>query len=130
MKRAEAEQRIAHLRDEIDRHNRLYYVEAQPEISDREYDRLYGELENLESLFPEMVEAHSPTQRIGGEASAGFENVRHSKPMLSLSNTYDTDELHDFETRARSLLGKQFSVIRNSGYFSVNRRCGFHCCPV
>ena len=81
---------IGELRREIERHNRLYYVEAAPEISDREYDRLLKRLEALEAEHPELVTPDSPTQRVGGEPLEGFETVRHAVPMLSIDNTYSS----------------------------------------
>ena len=92
------------LRTEIERHNHLYYVEAAPEISDREYDALLKRLEVLEKQFSELVTPDSPTQRVGGEPLKGFQNVRHTVPMISLANTYSKDELVEFDGRVRKLL--------------------------
>ena len=105
--RSQAEQRILELRRQLRRHNHLYYVLAQPEIGDREYDRLYRELEDLESRWPELRTADSPTLRVGGEPLSAFRHVRHSQPMLSLGNTYAKDELRDFDVRVRKLLGNE-----------------------
>jgi DNA ligase (NAD+) len=80
----QARARIAKLRGEIERHDRLYYVEAGPEISDAAYDALYRELRELEAAHPELLTADSPTQRVGGAPSKGFRHVRHAVPMLSL----------------------------------------------
>ena len=80
----DAPARIARLRREIERHDRLYYVEARPAISDAEYDAIYRELRELEATHPELVTPDSPTQRVGGAPSKGFEHVRHAVPMLSL----------------------------------------------
>jgi len=99
-----AERRAADLRRRIRRHNRLYYVEAAPEIDDRAYDRLYRELEDIERAHPELVTPDSPTQRVGGEPLTAFASVRHERPMLSLDNTYSRDELRGFDTRVRRLL--------------------------
>lgn len=96
--------RVEELRREIRRHDRLYYVDAQPEISDREYDRLYAELRELEDEHPELRTPDSPTQRVGGEPIDGFVTVRHSEPMLSIDNTYSPDELREFDRRIRKLL--------------------------
>ncbi|MBN1558591.1 MAG: NAD-dependent DNA ligase LigA [Lentisphaerae bacterium] len=98
------EQRIAALRREIERHNRLYYVKAAPEISDRAYDRLYRELADLEARHPELQTPDSPTRRVGGEPLPGFRTVRHARPMLSLDNTYSRDELAEFDARVRKRL--------------------------
>jgi len=94
------------LRTEIERHNRLYYVEAAPEISDRDYDALLRRLEELEKQFPGLATPDSPTQRVGGEPIKGFQNVRHTVPMISLSNTYNKEELVEFDGRVRKLLGE------------------------
>ena len=91
--------RIDALRRELERHNRLYYVEARPEISDREYDALYKELEQLEADHPDLVTPDSPTQRVGGAPIEGFETVTHSRPMLSIDNTYDQAELRNWHDR-------------------------------
>jgi DNA ligase (NAD+) len=99
-----AKQRIDELRREIRKHDRLYYVEANPEISDRDYDRLYAELRALEDAHPDLVTPDSPTQRVGGEPIDGFASVRHREPMLSIDNTYSADELREFDRRIRKLL--------------------------
>jgi len=95
---------IGHLRKELNRHNILYYVEAKPEISDRDYDRLYDELKALEEKYPYLITPDSPTQRVGGAPLKGFRSVRHLKPMMSLDNTYSYEELRDFDGRVRKLL--------------------------
>jgi len=97
--------RAADLRREIDRHNRRYYVDAAPEISDREYDTLLDELKALEAQHPELAVPDSPTQRVGGEPIEGFETVAHRVPMLSIDNTYNEGELRDFDRGIRKLLG-------------------------
>jgi DNA ligase (NAD+) len=97
--------RIEELREQIRYHNRRYYVEDAPEISDAEYDALYNELENLEAEHPELVTPDSPTQRVGGEPLEGFEEVRYAIPMLSLSNARKTEELREWDARVRRLLG-------------------------
>jgi DNA ligase (NAD+) len=97
--------RIEELREQIRHHNRRYYVEDAPEISDAEYDALYSELEELEAENPELITPDSPTQRVGGEPLEGFEEVRHSIPMLSLANARKTEELREWDTRVRRLLG-------------------------
>ncbi len=104
MTESEAKTRIAQLHSEINRHNALYYVEARPELSDREYDRLYDELKKLEGQFPTLITSDSPTQRVGGQALKEFRSVAHLKPMMSLDNTYSFDELRDFDGRVRKLL--------------------------
>ncbi|MDP8925525.1 MAG: NAD-dependent DNA ligase LigA [Actinomycetota bacterium] len=98
--------RIEELREQIRYHNRRYYVEDAPEISDAEYDALYKELETLEGEHPELVTPDSPTQRVGGEPLEGFEQVRHAVPMLSLANARKLEELNEWDTRVRRLLGE------------------------
>ncbi len=96
--------RIEQLRDDIRRHDRLYYVEATPEISDRDYDRLMDELKTLEAAHPDLVTDDSPTQRVGGEPIEGFESVTHAQRMLSIDNTYDAEDVREFDTRVRKAL--------------------------
>ena len=102
---AAAEARAGFLRAELERHNRLYYVEARPEISDREFDRLLRELQDLEAAHPELATPDSPTQRVGGAPLAGFAQVRHAVPMMSLDNTYSVEEMREFDARIRKALG-------------------------
>lgn len=90
---------IETLRRDIQRHDTLYYVEDQPEISDREYDRLMQRLKDLEKKHPQWITPDSPTQRVGGKVSEKFPAVRHKAPMLSLDNTYNLDEYRDFHKR-------------------------------
>jgi len=112
MNLVEAEKRINHLRKAIERHNHLYYVLDRPEIPDREYDRLYAELEELEQQFPALGAPDSPTQRVGGEPLKEFSQVRHRVPMMSLANTYSREELVNFHERVQRLLPeKRFSYI-------------------
>jgi DNA ligase (NAD+) len=96
--------RAAELRRLLDHHNRLYYLEAKPEISDREYDRLLDELKQLEADHPELVTPDSPTQRVGGAPIEGFVTVTHRLPMRSIDNTYNPAELREFDKRIRKLL--------------------------
>ena len=98
------EQEVANLRAEIERHNRLYYVEAAPEIDDREYDRLIERLQTLEAEHPDLVTPDSPTQRVGGEPLAGFATVTHAVPMLSIDNTYNFAEVREWDARIRRSL--------------------------
>ncbi len=93
--------RLEKLREEIDRHDRLYYVEAAPAISDREYDRLMDELKQIESEHPEWVTPDSPTQRVGGQPLEEFRTVTHALPMLSIENTYNFDAVRDWDARIR-----------------------------
>ncbi len=98
------EARVAWLRNEINRHDRLYYVEARPVVTDAEYDALWNELDALERQHPEWITPDSPTQRVSGEPSEGFEKVRHDPPMRSLDKTYDRKELEDFDRFLRQQL--------------------------
>jgi DNA ligase (NAD+) len=101
---AQAAKRVAELRREIEKHDRLYYQEAAPIISDREYDRVYKELVDLEAQFPELVTPDSPTQRVGGKPLKAFEQVPHVIPMLSLDNTYSEEGVKNFYARLQRLL--------------------------
>ena len=105
MNKLEVRKRIEKLRSDLDRHNYLYYVEAKPEITDREYDRLMQELIGLEKEFPEFLTPDSPSQRVGGTPIKAFKTIEHKVPMLSLDNTYSREELSDFDTRVRKGLG-------------------------
>lgn len=96
---ATASQRAALLRTELERHNRLYYVEAKPEISDKQFDELLRELQDIESAFPDLITPDSPTQRVGGAPIEGFAQIRHTVPMMSLDNTYSEEELVAFYQR-------------------------------
>ncbi len=83
------ESRIRQLRDELARHNRLYYTNATPEVSDAEYDKLYRELEDLEAKHPAFADPNSPTQRVGGAPIDGFKKIRHTVPMLSIDDVFE-----------------------------------------
>jgi DNA ligase (NAD+) len=97
--------RIQTLRVEIRHHDRLYYTEARPVISDQQYDRLMDELRALEAQYPDLITRDSPTQRVGERPLEGFEHVRHPVPMLSIDNTYSAEELREFDGRVRRGLG-------------------------
>lgn len=104
---AEAHRRIESLRRNIEEHNHRYYEEAAPVISDREYDKLYQELVDLETKFPHLVTSDSPTQRVGGKPLQAFAQIRHRLPMLSLDNTYSKEEVANFYKRMTRLLPDQ-----------------------
>jgi DNA ligase (NAD+) len=106
----DAAKRMRELAAEIERHNRLYHIEAEPEITDREYDALVEELEALEAKHPELVDPDSPTQRVGGAPLAQFETVTHTVPMLSIENTYSPEELREWEARILRELGREKPV--------------------
>ena len=104
MNLTEAKARHAQLVEEIRRHDHAYYVLAQPTISDRDYDRLYHELLDLEKQFPQLVTPDSPTQRVSGQPLKEFKQVQHLQPMLSLDNTYSQEDVRDFVNRVQKLL--------------------------
>jgi DNA ligase (NAD+) len=104
MTHAAAQKRHTELAEDIRRHDHAYYVEAKPVISDQEYDRLYRELIDLETAFPDLRTPDSPSQRVGGKALEGFASVQHLRPMMSLDNTYSQEEVRQFIARAQKLL--------------------------
>lgn len=97
-------ERIAALRAELDAHNRRYYVEDAPVISDAQYDALMRELEALEQAHPQWLSPDSPTQRVGSAPASSFASVRHALPMLSLANAFDAEEIHAFDKRISDML--------------------------
>ena len=103
--------RVEALRQEIRRHEELYYVQAAPEIGDAEFDALMNELKALEQQHPELLTPDSPTQRVGGRPAEGFPSVEHLQPMLSLDNAYDEDDLRAFDERVRKGLGLAISPV-------------------
>ena len=105
--REKAEKWIGTLREEIRRHEHLYYALNRPEISDQEYDALEKELRDLESRYPDLVTPDSPTQRVGEKPSEAFPTVVHRTPMLSLDNTYSAEELREFQERIFRVVGKR-----------------------
>ncbi len=104
MNSAEAATKIVRLRQELARHDDLYYRQANPEISDYEYDALKSELSSLEQAHPEWASPNSPTRQVGDDRTEGFTTYRHRLPMLSLDNTYSREELREFDQRLRRLL--------------------------
>ena len=109
---SDAHARIAALRDEINGHNHAYYVENSPTISDREFDMLLKELEQLEKEHPEEFDPLSPTQRVGSDLNRSFEQAAHVRPMLSLANTYSIEEVDDWERRVRdALAGERLDIV-------------------
>lgn len=105
MASVEIEKKAEALRKELRRHSYLYYVLDRPEITDFEFDRMYRELVDLEKAHPEIITPDSPTQRVGGKASDDFRKVRFRKPMLSLTNVFNAEELREFDRRVKSSLG-------------------------
>ena len=102
--------RIQALRTELHRHNHLYYVLSAPEISDREFDRLMRELQDLEARHPEAYDPNSPSVRVGSDLSHEFNQVEHRYPMLSLGNTYSEGEVREFYDRVMRALGEDFEI--------------------
>ncbi len=103
----DATRQIQKLRDQIRYHDQRYYVEASPEITDREYDELFRQLRELEQAHPELVTADSPTQCVGGTPLKSFQSVRHAVPMMSLDNTYEIKEITDWMRSLHKLCGAQ-----------------------
>ncbi|MFM7865370.1 MAG: DNA ligase LigA-related protein, partial [Planctomycetaceae bacterium] len=101
-----AQDRVLLLRRELERHNQLYYVEARPQISDREYDQLMHELIDLEQRFPDLRTADSVSLKVGGEPIRGFVQVSHQIPMLSIDNMFEEQELDDWDQGLRKSLDR------------------------
>src|SRR6266540_2819407 len=117
--------RAEELRAEILRHERLYHVEARPEITDAEFDRLMSELASIESLHPDLATADSPTRRVGGEPAEGFATVEHAIPMLSLENAYSWEEGEACSCGPpRAATASAARTSRTTSARSVRFRCG------
>jgi DNA ligase (NAD+) len=128
MKESEAKAHIERLRREIEEHNKRYYIQNQPLISDFEYDLLLNELDTLEKKFPEFKSDESPTQRIGSDIKKEFTQFEHQYPMYSLGNTYNEDEVREFDARTRKTTGGTFEYtceLKFDGVsISINYRNG------
>ena len=111
MKLSEAREKIEKLRREINEHNHRYYVLNQPEISDFEYDILLNELETIEKKFPELITDDSPTRRVGSDVTKEFVQYEHKYPMLSLGNTYNEEEIRDFDSRVRKSVSSKVDYV-------------------
>lgn len=120
MNEEEARKRVIFLRDRLNEHNYRYYVLSQPAISDFEYDMLMKELEKLEKKFPEFDDINSPTHRVGSDISNEFKQVKHQYPMLSLGNTYSSDELRDFDKRVQKGLKEEYTYVTELKYDGVS----------
>lgn len=105
------QKRIEDLQKQLDEHNYNYYVLSQPTISDFDFDMLLKELEKLEKENPEFYDPNSPTQRVGSDLNKEFDQVRHTYPMLSLSNSYSEEELRDFDQKIRKMTDQQFEYV-------------------
>ncbi|MEX2485903.1 MAG: NAD-dependent DNA ligase LigA [Brumimicrobium sp.] len=114
-----AEKKIKELSDKINYHNHLYYVESKTEISDFDFDQLLKELQDLEEQFPDLVDANSPTKRVGGDITRKFETVVHEYPMLSLFNTYSKEEIIDWENRVKKLVPGNINYVCELKYDGV-----------
>ncbi|MFT3739126.1 MAG: NAD-dependent DNA ligase LigA [Breznakibacter sp.] len=108
---SQIEERITYLRNELNRHNHLYYVLNRTELSDYEFDKLLRELFDLEASYPEYADVNSPTQRVGSDINIEFKQIMHKYPMLSLGNTYSQSEIVDFYNRVHKLLNEPFTII-------------------
>ncbi len=111
MDKSQAKQRIEELSSIINQHNYNYYVLSSPSISDYEFDMLLEELVKLEKDFPEFLSPDSPSQRVGGGITKDFKQVKHKYSMLSLGNTYSKEELEDFDTRVKKVVGDDFDYV-------------------
>lgn len=111
MTQEQAKQQLAALREQIEYHNKKYYTEDAPEISDYEYDMLYRRLENLEAAFPELKTEDSPTNRVGGATYNTFASVTHTVPMESLHDSFSEEELRDFDRRVRAVVEDPVYVV-------------------
>jgi DNA ligase (NAD+) len=111
MELSEAKQRITDLSESINYHNHLYYDKSKSEISDKEFDLLLSELQQLEAQFPNLMQADSPTQRVGGSITKDFPTVKHEVPFLSLSNSYSLEDLVEFDERIRKSIDAPFHYI-------------------
>ncbi|WP_026899046.1 NAD-dependent DNA ligase LigA [Daejeonella oryzae] len=107
----EIKERMDKLIKELNQHNYSYYVLAQPVISDLEFDKKLEELSELEKQHPEFLDADSPTQKVGGDITKVFKTVKHKYPMLSLGNTYNEQDLKDFDERIRKAIGDDFEYV-------------------
>lgn len=111
--------KIEELSKKIEEHNYRYYVEAQPVISDYEFDKLLEELIRLEKEHPEYIKPDSPSQRVGGQITKEFKAVKHKYPMLSLGNTYSEEELSDFDERVKKAIGTDYEYVCELKYDGV-----------
>ncbi|MDZ4668541.1 MAG: NAD-dependent DNA ligase LigA [bacterium] len=107
----EAKNRIEELSQSLNLHNYNYYILSKPSISDFDFDHLLKELDGLENAFPQFASANSPTQQVGGDITKNFVQVKHKYPMLSLGNTYSSEELGEFDQRVRKTIGADFTYV-------------------
>lgn len=119
MTKEQARAKIEQLTRSINQHNYNYYVLAEPIISDYEFDQLLSELIRLETDFPELLDPNSPSQRVGGQITKEFKTVKHKYPMMSLGNTYSSEELMDFDNRIRKAIGPDFEYTCELKYDGI-----------
>lgn len=119
MNRNEALEEINRLTEALNKHNHLYYVESQPEISDYDFDMLLQKLQQLEEQFPDLASEHSPTKRVGGDITKKFESVKHRYPMMSLSNTYSEEDISDWFNRITKLVEGNIEYVCELKYDGV-----------
>jgi len=119
MNSEQAKEKIDELRKELHHHNHLYYVKSSPKISDYDFDSMMKELQALEEKYPEFDDPNSPSKRVGGDITEKFEKVKHRYPMLSLSNTYNFDEIRDWENRIKKTIEQEIEYICELKYDGV-----------
>ena len=120
-------ERIIELRKELHQHNYNYYVLSAPTISDKDFDISLKELQELEEKHPEMFDPNSPTQRVGSDLNEEFQTVAHIRPMLSLANTYNIEEVRDFYQRVSDALhGQPFQVCAELKYDGLSISLHYH----
>ena len=115
----QVKQQIESLREQINRHNHLYYILSAPVITDYDFDLLLKELESLEKQYPEYDDPLSPTKRVGGDITKDFKQIVHKYPMLSLGNTYSFEEIEDFDRRVRKVTGDAVAYVCELKYDGV-----------
>jgi len=119
MNTSAAKARIQELSNDLNKHNHLYYVEANPIISDYDFDQKLKELQELENEFPQFAESNSPTKRVGGDITNKFEKVQHTFPMLSLSNSYSIEEIEEWEARVKKSIEAELEYVLELKYDGV-----------
>ena len=106
----EIQKKITNLREQLHQHNHLYYIKDNPVISDFIFDQMLKELQDLEKQYPQFYDPNSPSQRVGGGVTKSFETIVHRYPMYSLSNTYTKEELIQWQTRIRKIVGNEIKM--------------------
>lgn len=122
----QAKSRIDELRKVLQQHNHDYYVRSEPGISDFEYDILINELQTLESRYPQFESENSPTCRVGSDLNREFESYPHTYPMLSLGNTYNKEELEEFDQRVKKVVGEELRYFCELKYDGVAVALTYH----